>query len=420
MKKLAIAFIFMFSINFNAQTIQVYHGASGSTAILKNGLRDGNSKKISFNKGDEITIEIINSHPALYSYEFNNEEIEITDPESPDLADLLSVLTSNLSKDLNANKRSPVAMTWSTTYRTRVDKYIKALKDAIDIIKASDTPKNISDAFIHSNDGGYTYAQKELKKLEVLKEKDIKSYTDDFINKIKIKAVTGYKKSDIAESNLMALYDTYLTTLSSKLIEIKKSYGQNISSIKRYTIILNDKTNKITLNIKSKNDDINMRDTGDKLITVEVIPFYDRPILEFMPLALLHKSQGGKKFSIENGIINESENEEFDFSVGAMLNLNLINWGENKEYSLATGIGFALSEDTLDNFFISANVSYRKWARFGIGYGFLRTSTGLKNGLSAGDTATNIENIADVISFERKPALFFTFVIPGLSLPISK
>lgn len=421
LKENVLSIIFCFSVLLmNSQTIQIYHGASGATTILSDGMQKGKTASFMFYQGDEITIEILNTHPGLYSYEFNNEEIEISDPEQPEITDLLTVLTSNLSIDLkdNSSKRAPAAIAWSATYKSKVDEYSKALEDAVKIINESDTPRNIQDALISAGNSGFIHAQTKLNLLNIIKENDIKSHTDAFINKIKTNP--NYTKTDQEQSNLMALYDSYLTTLSNKLIEIKKTYDKKITSRKSYTIKVNDKINKITLKVKNKNNKINHRDTGDKLVTIEIKPYYKRPVLELIPVALFHKSRGGKRFSIENGVINESDNDEFNFSVGAMLSLNLINWGKSKEYSLGTGVGFALSENTLDNFFFNASVSFKQWARFGVGYGFLRTPTGLQNGLQAGDMATNINDISDVLSFERKPALFFTLVIPGLTLPVSK
>ncbi|WP_452230011.1 hypothetical protein [Lacinutrix sp. MEBiC02404] len=413
-------FITLFTIVTYSQTIQIYHGLKGTTTIIDNEKKS----KFSYHQGDEITIEVINAHPALYTYEFNNEEIEITDPDAPDITGLISVLTTNLkidSGDKASSRISGGTTNWPTLYSTKIKEFKEAIKKADEIIRASDTPKNINDARLYSTNGGFLYAQKELKKIELIQIEDLNKYVEDWKNKVKSdEAPYFYDKTVELELTLMELYDNHIQTLANRIIEIKNSYGNDVSTTKSYTITLNSKINKITLNVKAKNENINIRETGEELITIELTPYFKRPILELVPMALMHKSKDGKLFSIENGLINEASNEEFNFSVGATLNLNLLNWGEKKEFSLGTGIGFALAEDKLDNFFFNANVNYRNWVRFGVGYGFLRTATGLKNDLKAGDAATNISDISDVITFERKPAIFFTFVIPGLSLPISK
>tara|TARA_R110001606_G_scaffold397285_1_gene573325 strand:+ start:150 stop:1436 length:1287 start_codon:yes stop_codon:yes gene_type:complete len=425
LKNVLLLTLIIFSSDFYSQTIQIYHGLQGNSGIIKEGNRYGKMDKFIFDEGNIITIEIINAHPALYNYTFNNEEIEIIDPESPDISTLLAFLSTDLNisnaANTKANGRVPLTTKgypkeWPKIYSDTLLYFKDKINKAEVIILNSDSPKDIKDALSHNSNGGFLYAKKELAKIDLLQIKDLDAYIIEL--KSKFKQEYDFDKTDI-ELTLIELYNNYLNILTDKLKSIQKAYGKNVSAIETYIITLNSKVNKITLNISGKNEKINMRETGEKIIEIEITPNYKRPVLELVPVVLMHKAKGGKNFGIENGILTESNREEFNFSVGATLNLNLLHWGKYKEYSFATGLGFALTENTLDNFFLNANLSYKKWVRFGVGYGFLRTPTGLNDNLKAGGSAANISNISDVISFERKPAVFFSIVIPGLTLPLN-
>lgn len=417
------SFLFLLFLCFNssAQTIKIYHGLKGTSKIIKDGVAVGQSEKFVFDEGKEITIEVINAHPALYTYTFNNEEIEIVEQESPDISSLIAFLSKDINNIPDSSKKvffDSVEVNWPKEYAKKLNKLKDEIKKADSIINISDSPKNIKKALIYSNKKGFLYAKKELMKIKLFSRKDFDSY----INNIKEEAKgtsSDFTERDHLESTLMELYDSFLDKLAAKIKIIRKSYGNDVSAVIKYKVTLNSKINKVTLSIKEKNSNINSREIGDDIITIEISPNYKRPVLELVPVVLMHKAKGGKNFGIENGILTESNREEFNFSVGATLNLNLFNWGKYKEFSFGTGLGFALTENTLDNFFLNANFNYKKWVRFGVGYGFLRTPTGLKDNLKAGDSAANISNISDVITFQRQPALFFTIVIPGLTIPLN-
>lgn len=421
-KNVLLLTLIIFSSDFYSQTIQIYHGLKGTSRIIKEGNIKGQSEKFIFDEGDTITIEIINAHPALYNYTFNNKEIKIKDPESPDISSLIAFLSTDLNIGDTSTKNARVSgggTSWPNLYSKEIQLFKDAIDKAQSYILLSDTPKNIYDAQLFTSNSGFLYAQKEFKNITLL-NKDLDVYISSKKAEFKSdKSPYFYDDKDDLELTLMELYDNYIYTLGEKLKILKKAYDQKISTVITHKVVLNSKINKVTLSIKEKNDKINSRETGNNIITIELSPNYKRPVLELVPVVLMHKAKGRKNFGIENGILTESNSEEFNFSVGATLNLNLFHWGTYKEYSFATGLGFALTENTLDNFFLNANFSYKKWVRFGVGYGFLRTPTGLNNNLKAGDSAANISNISDVISFQRKSAVFFSIVIPGLTLPLN-
>lgn len=410
------------------QDILIYHGTKGTSTIVEDYHPVSTSIKRRTKVGEEILIKIINAHPALYNYQFSSKQVEIDDPEFPDFSSLLASLTGELGLETREAVSGRVAIspgtTWPDEYKKKVDEFEKWIKEAEQIIKTSDFPEPIHEAIDGNSNGGFLYAKKELLNNGLFSLGKIDDYISNWQKEIKgdgnSQAPYYYDKSDDHEKTLMELYDNYFKTLSLRAKEILSSYKSSVSSTVSYRYTVTEKKNIVTLKITAKNSKLQNREVGDSVITITTIPDFERPILELVPVALVSQSSKGKSFGISDGVITESTNDEFQFGTGASLNLNFANWGQRNEISAGLGLGFALVDQDLNNFFVNTTLSYGKWARVGLGYGWLKTATSLKNGLKSGSDANNIENIEELISYSREPAFFLTFVIPGLNLPLTK
>src|SRR5690606_33678428 len=89
-------------------------------------------KEYKFTKGERITIQVINTHPALYKYEFVNTETEIEDPEFPDFSPLVSVLSGELGLQIETAEKERKAKlgptneqndTWQGLYYKEIEKF---------------------------------------------------------------------------------------------------------------------------------------------------------------------------------------------------------------------------------------------------------------------------------------------------------
>lgn len=425
--------VILFCSTSEAQDIYIYHGTSGTSKIIDPLTNKITRKKHKFDYDKNIEIQVINANPGLYKYEFLSEEIAIETPELPDFSPLSTVLSSelNLKTEAAASGRLFVEGAslegdisdgqWQDVYRKKIEDLKKLIQKAETIIAESDAPQSISKAIDLSPDGGFIGAKSKLEEIKIFKtdfEKEHEIWKTKLTN-------GGAPYYFIPEDNpeaplLMELYDNYYKILLAKIKELKSSFGPEVSSTVTYKTQIKEKKIKVKLKVVSKNSKHKNREVGDSIVTIELVPNYKRAIVELIPVATLAQSRNGKQFGIENGIITAAEKDEFQFGVGAMLNVNLLTWGPRKELSLGTGVGFALVDQKLDNFFVSTNINFGDWVRLGIGYGWLQTPTGLKDGLSSGDSADDINDIDDVINFSREPAFFISLVIPGLNLPILK
>ena len=432
--KFLFSLLIFIPISMYSQDIEIYHGRMGtSQAFVNTAQNDKKNGKIVgsvyFDHGDTITIRVINSNPGLYDYSFSSKEIKIKTPEFPDISILGNFLNAELDletssssngrwlKDESLLEEGLPKGQWPSKYKEELDKIKNLLKDADSIIRKSDFPMGIEDARKHNGTGGFSLAQELLTESKLFStdwdkrfekwSKEVKSKEDPY----------NYEPDDTRpEIELtMELYDTYYKTLIAKAKELKKTFGPDVSSTVNFETVMTDKQINVTLKATPKNDKGKIRDT---IFEVKLIPNFKRPIVELVPVVTLSQSSNGQNFGIENGMITSEDKDEFNFGVGAILNVNLYNWGKRKEFSFGTGVGFSFVEESLDNLFLNANINFGDWIRLGVGYGWLQTPTGLKNDLRPGDPIGDVSNINELISYSREPALFITLVLPGINLPI--
>lgn len=429
---LFLPLIFLFAMtSVLGQDIQLYHGLSKTSTIINERVGIKKIGRFKFYQGEKITVSVINAHPGLYEYKFIEKEIEIEEPTLPDLSKLVASLSGELNlKTENAEKaRASIVRSfgngqWPDLYKQKIADFKSWISDAESIIKQSDMPQSIDKSLDLYTDGGFIWAQKELADSDLFnKISDVDTFVSSWQKEVKSPNAPYYYQPDSRRPEielLMELYDNYMKTLSIRAKEIRNSYHSSVSSIVSKSIIVSDKKARLNLLVKAKNEKLNKREIGDSLISIEIIPYYNRPIVELVPVAIVSRTNNRRVYGISDGIITVSERNEFQFGTGVSLNINFLNWGPRKEISLGGGLGFAYVNEELDNFFLNTSLNYGKWVRLGIGYGWLNTPTGLKGELVPGSDASNISNINEVIELSREPALFFTIVIPGLNLPIKK
>jgi hypothetical protein len=423
---LLLAIILISFYSTGQQTIKIYHGVKGSTEIYeKNGI--GVMKAIKAKKGEKVSIEISNPHPALYQYNFKTEiikeDIEHIEGTS-NLISLLSVLLSQEPSDFA--KQSPgstgrvaaisVINSWQSNYLKKIQSLKDDIVSAKSIIDNSDIPESLTEVIDKKYNTGFQYAKNELSKKAFFKnknlEKDIEQWKSDF------EKAADYDDTDPEQVLIMEIYNNYSQSLLKLAQDIKVEYSENISNKISFTITVGDSIQDIYLNIKNKSEDVKRREVGDKIITIRIEPLYQHAVLEFVPVAAMIYSKHSLKYSVKDNVIVQEQDDKFKFRPGGILNLNLTNWGAVNQFALGIGAGFAISDNKLNTFFGSLLFSYKKYCRFGLGIGAMDEPSYLKSGIVGQPLPSDVNGINDIVGYKMQPAIFFTFVIPGLTLSL--
>jgi len=414
-KLIVSVLLFLPALCLSQQTVKIYHGVTGRTEILKGKKTIGRDEVIKDFKGKIITIQIQNPHPALYDYKFNVETIKEEEPKIEETEGLLKILAGKLGG--SSARLSPNPGRWQDDYRDKIIELKDQLSKAYEIIKQSDAPETITDVVNNSSGSGFLYAKVELAKLAFFTDKDLDATVTALSASFKVPPYS-YIPGDVTEKVMMESFDAYMQALTKLAKDIKAAYSGASSTI-TYKITVGDSVQLVTLSITSKSKDLKSRETGDKLISIRIEPFYDRPLLEFIPVATMSFAKNISKFGLENDLVVKTEDDSFKFLAGGVLNLNINSFGPRKEWSFGAGPGFAIADGDLNNFYLNFLISYKKWVRIGLGAGYLSSPSYLKDGATEGKPLpSNITDLNKVIGYEKKAALFFTFVFPGLNLPL--
>lgn len=429
--KFLISFFLLSTIS-HAQNINIYHGVTGATSIINNNITTGKEIKIIAKNKDKITLQIINPHPALYDYNFKVENIVEEEDKIEGISDLVSLLNTLLSQEPSSEAKKGrdaggarvaaalSATTWQSRYLADLDNLKKEIIQARTIIKNSDNLESIPEAAnkIYTRTG-FQWAKNRLKMLSFFSnvdlEKDVNKWAIDY------KSADDFDSSEPEQVLTMDIYNNYAQSLLKLSKDIKSAYADDISTTINYSVIAGDSTQVIYLSVKNKSETPKGREVGEKLVKIVIQPKFNRAVLEVVPIGTFFYTKDAIKYSIKDNVVTQELDENFKFRVGAVLNYNFATWGDLGQNSLGIGAGFAISENKLNTFYGSLLVSYKKWVRFGVGVGAINVPSHLNEGITVGSKLpSSIANLNDVIGYTKKPAIFFTFVIPGLNLSLVK
>jgi len=292
------------SIIGKSQDILIYHGLKGTSAIVEGSSNRLSYQSYKFKKGEKVTVQVVNAHPALYKYEFTNKETEIEDPEFPDFFQLVASLSGESGLQIESAEKARIEISggdsiiaedsgkWQNRYKLKIDKFKQWISDAEKIIAASDFPQSVEKAMDHSYDGGFLGAKFMLSQNQLFTIGDIDEYVEKWQKEVKSPDAPYYYKpeDDMKSELLMELYDNYLKTLSVRAREIRNSYNSEVCNTFSYSLTVGDKIANLTLKITPKNDKLKNREVGDSVIAIEIIPYYDRPVIELVPVAIMSHS----------------------------------------------------------------------------------------------------------------------------------
>src|SRR4030095_3946623 len=139
---------------------------------------------------------------------------------------------------------------------------------------------------------------------------------------------------------------------------------------------------------------------------------------EVVPVVNLIFQSNRQKFTLENGIVSSTTDDDAKFNIGAMALMNFASFGDFKEFGVGLGVGYSIEPGgKASSFFAIPSLSYKNIVRFGFGFGYNMSPVGLKNGAKVGaPLPDDITNIEDVVDYKRKLAAVFTISIAGIKL----
>ncbi len=408
---LAVFFLLLGWHTIQGQDIKIYHGRKGETKIIQS-----LKKPIKVESGTTISIEIVNAHQGLYKYSFTEETF------APDISVLdTGVLIALLNQLI---KTSPPPSGAVRVRKSKVDEYLEELKKLASKVKVAQEHVIISDApemllpgnRIDVTKTGYRWLQAKIQELP--QHATITKKLERLHKEAKIEASNSSKPFE------SEIYKSYEVQMLEAVKTLRKIYlDQNSSPIFQHSKQIKDKEVNISLNIEARTKNAKQRQTGKKVVTINVQPYYNRPELEAVPVVNMIWTSNVNRFAIKDGIVVQNDDDGWRFRPGLSLLYNVARFGILKRGGFGVGLGYSPSSDgsQLENLFLTMMVSYADKFRIGVGVGQAQYPKGLKEPAVVGEALpSNIEDIDQLITFEGKLSFFMTFTLFGLNLPIIK
>lgn len=175
---------------------------------------------------------------------------------------------------------------------------------------------------------------------------------------------------------------------------------------------------ELVVKVKPDYEKIGIRDKDIIDLNVVIKPLFQRPFIELLPVATVAYSSNVPEYSIVDNVISQRNKDAFKFNAGTLLLFNAVKFGQMREGALGAGIGFNIpkSGNILNSLYISSFLSYRQFLRFGIGVGYTEFPSGLKGANVGGQLPSDVENIENILIYDRKLAGFLSLSFVGLKL----
>ena len=424
----SIKFTFLLLFSFyssNAQNVEIYHGLSPSTKIIK----DNTEKEFKVTPESIFKIRINNPNPHFYTYSFKIDTTKLI-IESPNFTELITLLepellpekedTEELGPALRKRKINEAAkrehLEEYTTLLTNIDNLENIWKKLNKIINDSDIPYPLPE-------DKSKYVEAKAKVNDIPDQEIDKDVYDNALIKAK-EADEKLKKADKklekkTNEKLVLALKHYAESLVNRINTLKKNFISHNDVIEYEVKVKAEQKTIIYLTIKKRGDK-GVRQLKEKLIKITLIPNYKGSKFEIIPLGTMIFSDKVSRFGLEGGIITETETQNFPIRPGMLFNFNIDRFGERDLNAIGIGLGTSISPkgQSLNNFQGAVTISFADKFRMGIGIGYTQAPVGLKEGNQVGNPVIgDIENIEDIIEYDKRIGVFLNFSIFGLDVP---
>ena len=433
---LTIIFILLFKQGLFSQDIQIYHGAKSESVFLKkkDKVEDASREKIKIIRSvnGTVSISIVNPNPFFYNYEIKTEDIDIVGEYSDQFSELVKLITSipDIATSLPKSKTSrgvvlPPIGTYAT-YKEALLSIDNDIKEAKKYIDTSDNPESKVEGFnksINSNGYGFRAASLNIKKLSSDKyhlnsktlEKDINDLLETTIKDGSFSASLGVAGNTELEALFKHAFQSLNADLVSKVKKIIEVTQKDDVIRFQVPVKANKQTNVRLIITKISETALVKRELLNEEIAT-VLPFYARKMFEVVPVVNLILQPNSQIFSVDNGLVKSTPDDDAKFNIGAMALVNFTSFGEFKEFGVGIGIGYSMQPSgKASSIFAIPSLSYRDTFRIGFGFGYSLSAVGLTNGAKVdAPLPSTISNIEDVIDYKRRLAGVITLTIAGI------
>lgn len=432
----------------------VYHGDSGNSVIFGHQVSGGEFSSRGILKdpspivlpvGCKVRIRVVNANPYLYSYSIGANE-DSSKSSLPDLSGLVALLNTTISngmvynafvrtlsgkkeKESDSNTSSSA---WATEYLNAIKKVMTGLQEARKIIAESDKPECFSftagQPCSSSVDVGFSAAQSRLYRIGgddqpafPLFGMSAKQTPAEFLAAAYEKCAKGLPTDDENAAIVLGA----LKEFSGSLLEAVKSINEKFlrADPTMFTFVVKEKAFTLSLDVASKTmKPLPARDTGKGVVTLTIVPKFNRSAIELMPMTYITTTFNVPKFSVKNGIVVKGEGETtLKFGAGGVLLFNALNWGQRDERSFGPFLGYGVSKEKkfdFSNVLLGLMFSFEKDFRIGGGFGVANVPMRLPSTLEEGKPLpSSVENLDDVLEYGPKGSFFITISMTGLSIP---
>lgn len=422
--------------------IKVYHGDRTSRAIEidrgSGAMRTSNSRfNLVLPVGNEVCVEVVNSHPVLYRYALN-ASVDTTSPPAPDFSAVVSVLNQALAVDIPLPTDRPEMrpellpmvrgdmgdQSWQNRYYAAMKSLMDDLEEISRAIQQSDLPEplQLSDRVLVSPDTvgrGFAHAVRALETRRAgpfqfhdpqLAER-VKALTDTV--SVEVRAMTNGR-----ETLMLDLLSQRFTALVEQRNTIRNAYMASRPSWEGCRK-LEAGTNTLTLSVQRADTAMaRRRDVGDSILTIHATTQYARPYLEMVPLALGRRASDVASLSLRNGVLTLDRDVDYGFRVGTAAVLNLFHAGERKEISFGPllGIGVGGEGAVLSDFYAGAAFGLEDWFRVGAAWGWSRVPNRMVRPELLGTAPPeNLGDFSELLEPGWRDGVYLIFSIRGLS-----
>lgn len=425
--------------------------------------------------GSTVCFRVVNPHPVFYRYAATVEEHAA--PAEPDVSPLAAALRALLGLKSPAEKKStdtekngfrpnlfppPQESPRNpyfplTTYIDAVDSLAADLENARQLVQQSDAP-----TFDPDQTNSTRAFETTVGRLRKLPDTEGRFNDEDLpphLNTLHAAAAQALKTADRAypaqtkviqfeehreEDSLALTLHTNVQVGASNtaspehflsLLDAYRAYADALVAARNmlratfyeatYTpqcTTLGSKPATVTLNITPDTTTQRLRKTGESVITVHVSPRRAWPRLELVPMAYAIHTSNRPVFSLKDGVVVETRGDEVVFRPGGMLLFNAWPLGSHRNGMVGIGLGFGLSAGAtspLVDFLLGTVVRYRDAFAIGAGAGWAQLSDGLRAPAQVGKMLPpDAGDLDDLITKRRQGALYLTFTLTGLNLPL--
>jgi hypothetical protein len=432
-------------------TIRVYHGSDDQTQILR---RAPFSQADEFAEGVEIVrpksskvcVAVVNAHPLFYDYSLS-AKVDSTRavPELPFVRLVTEFIVSSGMTVMRLDPADPIPVpadrpttdNWLPWVLVRLDSVQTADSIAAAIVAQSEMPEPPT-GVLQGDGFGEARGLREAKRMLSAAPGDRFAFNDP---NLKANVATAVKDAlEVAQRQLDLITGTTPADLARRehirgVIRLLPGYADRVvaaheqlrNSITGTATTVTDCRDvgefpmTLSLKIAKRKGARGVRDVGDLLVPVRVVPSQARPQVEMALSAVMTFVPDVPTFGVRNGVVTQDARDAFRVRPATFVLLNVGSLGADDAYSLGVGFGAAFVSDDRkvisDVVPFSLHVGFRDVIRLGLGVGISRQPGDLKGGARVGEPLPgDVKNINDVIDYRNRLGWFALVTLPGFTL----